>query len=304
MSFTTLHQKVVVAIIAGLTIIAISGIFAYYQKHKGPNQPKTVKEVLDEVPDSGDSDKDGAPDWQEILYGTDPAQKDTDGDGVEDKEEIDEMKRAREKSFVDVAQGNIPADITTTELAADRLVGSYIIEQQSNGGTEVSQKQKDAIIKSTIQNLSQLKYKQYTEADLRIIPDSSRSAVLTYRSQMQGKLARLKEIPEYELQIYARAVDENDPKEFAKLKAAADVYTAVASEILAIPVPNDVSEQHISFINGFMYTSAALEGMSKGYDDVIASYRALGHFGKAERQLKMAQESLRVYFTVKDIDSL
>ena len=303
MPFVVLHQKVVIALIAGVTIISISGIVVYFQKETQLKNPSSTGEKKSLVEDSGDSDGDGAPDWQEILYGTDPSVTDTDGDGVEDKEEIEIIKKERQKGFVDSVSGDVPPNTTTTQITADRLIGAYIIQQQQNGG-EVSEKEKDAIVKSTVQTLSQLQYTQYTEKDLSTSPNLQASAIEEYRNAVRVKLKPLEAIPEYELQIYARAVDKNDPAEFEKLKKAADIYSKIAKELLTVPVPEDAVENHLKFINGFMYTSASLASMSKGYDDVIASYRALGHFGKAERQLKMAQEALRVYFTVKDIDPL
>lgn len=304
LSFATTHQKVVVALIAGLTIISISGIFAYSQRKNTADATEQLSMQGEQAPkDTGDADEDGAPDWQEILYGTNPKVKDTDGDGTEDKEEIDAMKKAREQDFIDAVAGNSPSNITTTELAADRLVGAYILQQQSSGG-EVPVKDKDAIVKSTIQTLNQLKYTQYTTEEIVTTPDTSKASALRYRTAVQGKLEPLRTIEEYELQTYARAVDANDVEGFKKLKDASGVYSSVAKELLNVPVPTDVAEYHLQFINSFMYMSVALDGMSKGYDDVIGSYRALGHFGKAERQFKMAQEALRVYFTLKDIDSL
>lgn len=304
MSFATIHQKVIVALIAGITIVAISGIFAYFQKKSSEESQQQVAAKNVPAPeDTGDADADGAPDWQEILYGTDPKVADTDGDGVDDKEEIDEMKRDRQQSFMDAVSSNPPTNITTTELAADRLVGAYILQQQSNGG-DIAPKEKDAIIKSTIQTLSQLKYTQYAPKDILTNADTSKAAALRYRTSVQGKLTPLESIEEYELQTYARAVDANDPVGFKKLKDASATYASVAKELLKLPVPEDAADHHLAFVNSFMYMSAALDGMSNGYDDVIGSYRALGHFGKAERQFKMSQEALRVYFTLKDIDSL
>lgn len=304
MNFAAEHQKVVIALIAGATIISMSGIFAYFQKTDVNTNEKTVTPPTQKtVTDSGDADGDGAPDWQEILYGTDTNQKDTDGDGVDDMTEIDEIKKERQQGFIDAISGNTPAGTTTTELTADRLVGAYILQEQANKG-EVTKKEQEAIVKSTIQKLSELKYPTHTIEEIPKQTITSKKTILTYREQVRVALAPLKEVPEYELQIYARAVDKNDQKDFETLARVAKIYSAVAKKLLDIETPNEIAQNHVDFINGLSYTSVALEGMSKGYDDVIGSYRALGHFGKAERQLKMAQEALRVYFTVNDIEIL
>ncbi len=303
MHFASEHQKVVLALIAGVTVISMSSIFAYFQKKDVAAQTEVAKNMQPAPTDSGDADNDGAPDWQEILYGTSVSEKDTDGDGVDDKAEIEEMKKERQKGFIEAVNGNVPAGTTTTEITADRLVGAYVLQEQANSG-EVTQKEKEAIIKSTIKTLSELKYTQHTAAEIASQTNSTKQHILTYRAQVQKALEPLKEIPEYELQTYARAVDKNEPKDFDALNKASKIYVVVAKKLLDVETPTDAVENHVNFINGLMYTSAALEGMSKGYDDIIGSYRALGHFGKAERQLKMAQEALRVYFAVNDIDTI
>lgn len=304
MNFAAEHQKVVIALIAGVTIVTLSSIFAYFQRKSPETAQRNPQEVAAKTTnDSGDADGDGAPDWQEILYGTDTNNKDTDGDGVDDATEIEETKKERQQGFIEAISGDAPAGTTTTELTADRLVGAYILQEQANKG-EVTKKEQEAIIKSTIQKLNELKYPTHTVEEIPRQTATNKTTIRAYRQQVQAALAPLKEVPEYELHIYARAVDKNDPKDFETLAHISKIYSEIAKKLLDIETPQDIAQNHVDFINGLSYTSVALEGMSKGYDDVIGSYRALGHFGKAERQLKMAQEALRVYFTVNDIEIL
>jgi hypothetical protein len=120
---------------------------------------------------------------------------------------------------------------------------------------------------------------------------------------VRDALAPLKQIKEYELQTYARAVDKNDPAEFKKLSDAGAIYASVAQKLMTLTVPKDALEQHADLAESFSYTGAALTAMGKGYDDVIGSYRAVGHFGKAEDRVTLAFDTLKVYFLSKQIDA-
>jgi hypothetical protein len=52
----------------------------------------TPEEMIPVADETTDTDKDGLPDMRETQLGTDPANPDTDGDGLFDKEEVDVYK--------------------------------------------------------------------------------------------------------------------------------------------------------------------------------------------------------------------
>jgi len=70
---------VIIAVVGGLVLLLNS------KKEKELKSP--TSELFPE--NFKDSDNDGLPDWQEELYGTDPNNPDTDGDGYSDSQEVE-----------------------------------------------------------------------------------------------------------------------------------------------------------------------------------------------------------------------
>src|SRR6476620_135431 len=52
-------------------------------------QSVTIKDIVEK-----DTDGDTIPDWEEVLWGTDPSKKDTNDDGIPDNVEIEKKKQA------------------------------------------------------------------------------------------------------------------------------------------------------------------------------------------------------------------
>jgi hypothetical protein len=302
------HQKVAIVAIMGVTLILLSGIFARKSTIEEANikQAKIEQRAVakKDTADTGDADNDGAPDWQEILYGTDPKNPDSTGTGIGDKQEIQNRKKAKEQEFSKNTTDTNGANYATkTDQTADKLIGRYFVAQQQQKGV-VTKSDSDQIVSRAITPLKELPYTHYTAIGQVTTADTSPAAAEKYKNSMRGLLATLGTIKEYELQTYARAVDKNDPNEFKKLIAASGTYSELAKKMSLLVVPKDVAEQHANLTDAFSYTATALGAMGKGYDDVVNSYSALGHFGKAEEHVKLAFEELKIYFLGKQIDSL
>lgn len=83
-----------------------------------------------------DDDNDGVPDIEEVRKGTDPLKKDTDGDGILDKEEIELAEKNKNGTTTSAApKGSIAGTLQTVESAIPSpvkegaVLGANIVEQ-------------------------------------------------------------------------------------------------------------------------------------------------------------------------------
>ncbi|MDO8564546.1 MAG: hypothetical protein Q7R88_00975 [bacterium] len=81
-----------VALVTGVLVSVILGLwFLSPQKQQTPAaivKEKTESAGTSALVATGDADNDTLPDWEEVLWGTDPKHPDTDGDGTTDGEEV------------------------------------------------------------------------------------------------------------------------------------------------------------------------------------------------------------------------
>ncbi len=112
-----------------------------------------------------DSDNDGLPDWQEILWKTDPRNPDTDGDKTTDGEEIKQKRNPLVKGpddgiletmFGGDNQNNSDSQMPNnfTEVIGQQFLGQYLLNEQASGG-QISPEDANNIADSMIYTIDQ-----------------------------------------------------------------------------------------------------------------------------------------------------
>ena len=106
------QYAVLLLVLMTVGILALAGCTTTPQNNV-PTQNNAVQQNTP-VSESLDSDKDGIPDNAEKVLGTDPLNPDTDGDGINDKEDKNPL-------FVDipVIESTGPADFTIKEVLVE-----------------------------------------------------------------------------------------------------------------------------------------------------------------------------------------
>lgn len=88
-----MHTRIIAATVL---ILAIGALFFFTITRKDAPATAPIKEesakIVTNVPQYGDMDADGLPDWEERLRETDAANPDTDGDGTPDGEEVQSLR--------------------------------------------------------------------------------------------------------------------------------------------------------------------------------------------------------------------
>lgn len=242
-----------------------------------------------------DADGDGVRDWEETLIGTDPNNPDTNGDGISDGEEL---ARARAASTEGAGTASASTTLTETDLLAREIFGAYIQSKQQ--GTYDDEAFQYLVAQTTDERFDAENTTSYTRDDLTVTADTSTARVARYESSLQEALAAIAEIEEYELTMYGRALEQESEADFAKLEAASDVYASIAEDLLAVAVPADAVEAHLSLVNAFANFAQVLSRMTQSPDDPIIAFVATRSFLEGEDMIKTAYSEIDIYFTLKD----
>ncbi len=191
--------------------------------------------------------------------------------------------------------------LTETDKLTRNILQPYFTQVSRN---QYSPEQREQIVQNATKEMFTLAFTPLKPKDIRTLEDSSKQSVIAYKKALYEALKPIFTLDEYELNIYARAVRDNDKETFDSLKTIADIYKQSGDAVLAIPAPNEVSEIHLEIINALYKFSMVLEKLAKGYDDPAASLSGTGNFTEAEESIQQAFIKLKTYFILKDVDKI
>ena len=128
---------------------------------------------------AGDTDYDGLPDWEEIIYGTDPEVADTDGDGTPDGVEV---KTSQDPSIpgAGFSQTKSPADLEELLVGvrtgnATESIGRNILVSlaaAAGEGASTDEPTQNRIVERALQELSVENPPAYGISDIVVVPET------------------------------------------------------------------------------------------------------------------------------------
>lgn len=249
-------QKRIGAIL--LILIVIGGISfliskkSIFNKNATTAQPIVVKDIVE-----NDEDRDGLADWQETLWGLDPANKDSDGDGISDSEELETIqKQLKTPSTFGEIEATSSAE-TRTDQFAEQIVQLVSALQ---GAGQLNEENQQAIIEQIVAyGENAVIEKKYTEKDISIV-SSNETNLEIYIQKLNEILGTIQVTPED-----VRLLIQIDPDQFELLQLryseAEKKYSTLAKSLLSMKVPKDIAYEHLEFINA----SYAIENTFSAY---------------------------------------
>ncbi len=248
-----------------------------------------------------DSDGDGLKDWEELLAGTNPKSKDSDGDGIPDGEEVQDLRTQRENAAQEQITKAGESD-NLTDSTVRRIFSAYMQAKQSDTYHPASFAQVISNVTGDAFGESNM-IEKYSVSDIRATVEPTIKNVTNYRNASDKAMAPVIQIAEYELTTYARAVENKDEVEFAKLTEAATAYRATAKNLLVIPVPSDVVQTHLELVNAYSSFANTLEDMGNTLvgenGDPVLSFVQIRDFLEKEQKIVDIFDNLRIYFSVR-----
>jgi len=269
---------------------------------------------------SRDSDHDGLPDWEEVLYGTNPHKADTRGLGMTDGEAVAKglivpkataniSTQTGQNSSVDSTLPNAPAEGTLTAAFAQNLFKLYMSAKQQNGGAPLSQKTIQNIALQAVDQLSKsitLKSDFKTLSDLHV-SDSGDTALKTFAAsadtvfRVNPSGAKQNEL-DYLKDALASSTSVTDVKSDLKNIASISVmYKNIASGLSILPVPKEMTKADLGLINALAHIGDVIGDFTRINSDPITSIIAIKQYALAVQNLGQAFVNVHMVYADRHI---
>lgn len=249
-------QKAIFAIVLALVILfLVSKIPDIIKKQETKKEPFAVLEVGELV--EQDADGDGLRDWEESLWGMDPENSDTNGDGVSDGVEVLNIKNSINGSDSSVAGS--AEELTQTEAFSQQLFSLVSALQENGEITDQSEASIIAEVSAFIQ--SRPEGTVYYKTDLKIVSDTSANAI-TYIQAVNNAFAKYPiKVEDFAL-LEGVVITPNTKSVNLEIKFVADKYKALADTLLSTPVLAGEADVHLNLLNSIVTMSEILNDIS------------------------------------------
>lgn len=297
-------RPVILMIIISVVLFFVAVSYAFHAKttreqarseaQKLAVQQTTVEPQVDTS--EKDTDGDGLADWEEILWSTDPNNADTDGDGIRDKEDAHaEMERALKKSeeiALQVSSGETL--LTLTETASREMFGSYMYSLQSGKDITIEDQEKmvDGAIASVVPLLIPTKH---TTDDFVTVPSTLPNKKV-YMESVGKVLERMVPSFKEEPELLSRlAQPENRADTIEALTNLVKEFDNFLNDLKKISVPTDAIPTHIELVNAIEAYVSGLNNFTYYETDPLRSAVSINTFGTVRTNLENALVSFHTY---------
>ncbi len=315
------NKKFILIVVISLLIVG-GGFFIL--KNYGSEKPRQITKqklssdsepiIAQEI--NKDSDNDGLKDWEEVLWKTDPNNPDTDKDGTPDGQEIKEGRNpliAGKNGKTDKIESPKPDEIypllsaapsSLTEALGQQFFNAYLSLMQEGSG-QISEQDKEALIASflkTTDNFSQAPRELYVKSDIKIDSGENQNIIKEYGNNLALIIKKYFDpIPETEMTVFYKAMQNQDKSELLKLKPIASAYKKTSGEFLSLEAPESFSEKHLALINDFSDISQTIENMQKVLDDPVIAVSAISQYQKSSLEAYKILAGINDYFSENNI---
>jgi len=280
------------------TFFAIALVGGAYLLAKSVAEPpaaeaSTETAILEAIA-TKDSDGDGLPDWEEALYGTDPANPDsrklgmTDGQAVAaglivPKAIADVSLTSSPGTIVDPSLPPAPADDTLTAAFAKNLFTTYMDTVKRTGGN-LSEKDMSDVAQQTLADLSKSIARAPDFKSPRDITVAGRGpeAMRAYAASAEAVMnANTSNATKSELLYLQDAAKDGDMTALPHIVSIAKAYRGSAAGLAALPVPSELAVSDLALINAFARVSEIASDFARVNDDPLATMLALQQYPDA-----------------------
>lgn len=239
-----------------------------------------------------DTDGDGLPDWQEEVYGTDPANPESVREGITDAEAV--AQGVVQPAFLSeeapdpITDADIPVDAPSANSLTERFSRQFIEEYfAAGGGKNVSEEEQARIIEGLITTFAREAESSldspYTQVSLRV---QQSLEVSDYIGSIETFLANTLPADNSDMPALAKAyIERSDEDAKNRLLVLSDVYGSVARGLLSLPVPSELVNEHLQLLRAYDRVSKAGVTLATYEEDPIAALGALSVFIPAQRDV-------------------
>lgn len=272
------------SIVASLFIAGSMVGFSWWLSGPGARTASalTTEEIL-RVYATKDSDADGLPDWQEALYGTDPANARSVDASMTDAEAV--ASGRVEPTFKTQAAPTEGSDVPGIDAAPDTLTdrfGRKFLENylKLNSGTALSEADMTAFVEEAAAELRKERSARYSLTQIKL-SERGQEAILTYVDSMGSTLATHSATPD-EKSVYDHFGDFvtgiETTHSMERISELAEAYQSSAEAVMELSVPPEVAGAHLDFANAYAALGLVTEDMSHMGEDPLRGLLGLTEY--------------------------
>ncbi len=313
-------------LIAVIILLIVGGGF-FILKNYGSGKPRQIaKQQLSSASESvvaqeidKDSDNDGLKDWEEALWKTDQNNPDTDKDGAPDGQEIKENRNplvagnGKTDKLESPKPGKSPAEqaiqlpSTLTETFGQAFFSEYMrLKQASNG--ELSKTEKTKLVNSLMSGLNSFNKKtsDYLESDIKIAPADDEKIIKEYGNNLALLIKKYFDpLPETEMTIFAKALQQSEggakKSDLTNLEPITGAYRNTAKEMISLTVPTSFADSHLKLANYFNSIANEINEMQKFFKDPMQAMLAFKQYQANAEEAYLVLLKLSAYFSKNKI---
>ncbi|MEA1929554.1 MAG: hypothetical protein U9M92_01535 [Patescibacteria group bacterium] len=265
-----------------LVVLLAGGLFSlWYVGDKSLQNPGTDSDVPFYLQEQGDSDNDGLADWEELLWGSDLDNPDTDGDGTVDGAEV-------------------LADRSPTKPGP----GDQLIRPEERAAATLGQALKERtkpLLKLEQEELAQ-RQTSYRISDLNIVA-TNQATLEAYTLVFVGFLRNMRTFSGENAVGLALAYDENsNPAIITKLIGMSNFFQQRATRMSGAAVPQSAAATHLDVVNSLQDLSNNIRDISRIPNEPVLAFQSTQVYTGKAIAVAGAIAQLDRYFYNQGID--
>jgi len=228
---------------------------------------------------NNDTDKDGVPDWEEGLFGTDPTKKDSNDDGIPDGIEI--AKRNGQAPVDGELNLNIeePEKLTETDQLSRELFSTVATLNQAG---VVDQSTVDTISNSLINKISNSPArKTFTLSDLKVVQGDDKQTIKNYNDKL-NQIYNKYPYPKYTvldvLDKFFIDEDNVDESVLPQLDPIIKQTKNIIGEVVKVDVPKNLAFLHLDAVNELEKVLENVSDMRAYNTDIVVAMRGISQY--------------------------
>lgn len=303
-----------IVVVAGLVYFAERAPNVGPVQYTNPDtvlQADTVQNLIAGQSDV-DTDHDGLKDWEESLWKTDPNNPDTDGDGTPDGKEVAEGRDPTKKGPNDLlsnsvsgsasASANADTELSATDKLARQFFTTYTQAKQS--GLSIGSSTQSQIISTALSQRNLVTpTRQYSIGELNVSNDVSEVALRNYMNTLGSieKNHAYDPSVDTEIAIFNKAVLNQDQSVLTNMTPIVARYNSEVQALLKVPVPKDLTSQHLAYTNAIATIAQDVASMQKVYTDPVQALSGYSEYSKVVPTIPAINKTFVDYYQSKNI---
>lgn len=231
-----------------------------------------------------DSDKDGVPDWEELLHSTDP----------QDSKSFSNREAGIASTLpITTENGKDVATLTATDMVAQELMGTFL--QKYGEGVSMTQETQESLVDEALAKLNNtVTAPTFLASAVNTMPATNENKKMYI--QNMGKIienASAESPAEYHALSYI--IQGSNKKGVEMLQHAVSVYDHSIDAMKNISTPEDVKEIHAALVSGFIAYRTAFSQIAQLEQDPVLATIGLSTFSKAQTTMAGALQDYALY---------